>query len=91
MDRAPEEKAGAHKGLIADLPHFKIGRHRQLRQLSGKSIIIMLDGIGYHQILAMGTEGAALCEESGKPRISLGVIGSPGVHDAQTEALDLLR
>lgn len=51
----------------------------------------MLDGVSHHQILAVGAEGTAFCEEPGKPLVPLGVIGGPGVHDAQAEALDLLR
>lgn len=77
MDRAPEENAGGHKGLEADLPHFKIGRHRQLCQFFGKSVIVILDGVSHHQILAVGAKGTAFCEEPGKPLVPLGVIGRP--------------
>ena len=48
----------------------------------------MLDGVSHHQILAVGAEGTAFCEEPGKPLVPLGVIGGPGVHDAQAEALE---
>ena len=50
----------------------------------------MVHGIGDGQTGAVGTEGAALGEEGGKPAVPLGKVGRPGIHHPQAEALDLL-
>ena len=50
----------------------------------------MFNRIGDGQAGAVGTEGAALGEEGGKPAVPLGKVGRPGVHHPQAEALDLL-
>ena len=51
----------------------------------------MFNGIGHHQILAVGAEAAPLCQKLLKPLVSLCIVGRSGVHDAQTVALNLLR
>ena len=52
------------------------------------------DGLVLHtcdQPLTVGAESPALGEEAGEPGVLLGKVSRPGGHDAQAEALDLLR
>ena len=70
---------------------MEIGRYRKLCQLLRPLVVIMLDGIRDHKIFAVGAEGTALRQEPGKSGIPFRVISRPGVHDAQSKALDLLR
>ena len=87
----PGGHGGGHIGLEAQRPHLQVGRHGELSQLLGQGVVIVVDGVGDGQSGAVGAEGAALGEKAGEFLVPLGVIGRPGVHHPQAEALDLLR
>ena len=80
-----------HVGLEAQLPDPQIGGGHQFRQLPGEAVIIMGEGVGDHQPLTVRTIAAAIQQEAAEPGILLGKIGRTGVHDPQSEALDLFR
>ena len=86
----PGGHGGGHIGLEAQRPHLQVGRHGELSQLLGQGVVIVVDGVGDGQSGAVGAEGAALGEEASEFLVPLGVIGRPGVHHPQAEALDLL-
>ena len=80
-----------HIGLVAQLTHLQIGVGHLLRQLTGEGIVIVRNGVGQHQVLAVGAEGAALGEVGREAGVPPGVVQGAGVHNAQAEAPDLDR
>ena len=62
----------------------------QVRQLPGERVVVPGDGVCRHQILPVGAKGPAVLQEVGKAGVPFGVVGSPGVHDPQAEAPDLV-
>ena len=75
-----------HVGLEAQLPHLQIGVGHPLCQFTGEGVVIAADGVGQHQILPVGAEGAALREVGGEAGILAGEVQRSCVHDAQAEA-----
>ncbi len=82
---------GGHIGLESQLPDPQIGGDHQVRQLPGQAVVIVGEGVGDHQPLAVGAIAAAVGEKAAEPGILPGKVGRPGVHDPQAEALDLFR
>ena len=80
-----------HIGLVAQLTHLQIGVGHLLRQLTGEGVVVVRNGVGQHQVLAVGAEGAALGKVGREARVPPGVVQGAGVHNAQTEPPDLGR
>ena len=79
-----------HEGLEAQLPDTKVGGEDLRRQGLGEGVIVVGDGVGQDQALAVGTEAAALRQEGGVAGVPLREVRRPGVHHAEAQAPDLL-
>ena len=79
-----------HEGLEAQLPDAEVGGEDLRRQGLGEGVVVVDNGVGQDQALAVGAEAAAFRQEGGVAGVALGKVRRPGVHHAETQAPDLL-
>ena len=95
QQRQQAQRAGAEGGgdvgLVAQPAHLQIGVGDLVRQLAGQGVVVVRHGVGQHQILPVGAEGATLREIGREAPVPPGIVQGAGVHDAQSEAPHLRR
>ena len=70
---------------------MKVCGDSQVCQLFRELIVVIFDGIRNDKVLSVRSEGTPLCQELFESRIAFCIVCSPGIHDSETESLDLLR
>lgn len=89
MESTPDEYAGAHERLEAELAHAQIGFEGERGEFPRQGVVVVFDGIGDDELLAVTAEATAFSEKLRKASVAARIIGSARIHHAESVALHL--
>ena len=80
-----------HERLEAELAHAQIGFEGERGEFPRQGVVVVFDGIGDNELLAVTAEATAFSEKLRKASVAARIIGSARIHHAESVALHLLR